>query len=90
MANNIDGLKADFRAAFVANLDATTRTKLLDRFVVVYQQEWNARVAGGTVDNAANRGIFASDKIFDNIQRVYRSGSYQENVGTLPQPETIT
>jgi hypothetical protein len=90
MANNVTGLKAAIKQAFVDNLDATTRTKLSNRFVLGYQQEWNAKVAGGTVDNATNRGDFAVDKVFDFIQSVYRSGSSQENVAALPEPETIT
>jgi hypothetical protein len=90
MANNITQIKADIRATFNANLDTDVRTKLISRFVLCYQQEWNARVAGGTTDNATNRGIFASDKVFDYIQNVYRSGSSQEIVAAQPQPETIT
>ena len=90
MANNITQLKADIKAAFVANLDATTRTKLADRFVLGYQQQWNALVAGGLADNATNRGDFAIDKVFDYIQNVYRTGSAQENAAAMPAPETIT
>lgn len=90
MANNIDGLKTAIRQAFTANLDAGTRTKLIDRFVSAYQEEWNARVAGGTTDNATNRGIFASDKVFDYVQNIYRSGSSRELQAAVPQPETIT
>jgi hypothetical protein len=90
MANNIPQLKADIRTAFVANLDTDIRTKLVDRFISGYQEEWNARVLSGTADTPVNRGIFASDKIFDYIQNVYRSGSSRELAATLPQPETIT
>jgi hypothetical protein len=90
MANNVAGLKAAIRQAFIDNLDATTRTKLADRYVLRFQTEWNARVAGGTADTQANRAIFASDKLFDSINWVYSSGDRTERTAALPAPETIT
>jgi hypothetical protein len=90
MANNISGLKTAIQTAFTSNLDATTRQKLANRFVLAFPNEWATRVASGTTDNATNRGIFAIDKLFDYLNNIYRSGSSQELVATLPQPETIT
>lgn len=89
MANNISALKTAIISAFTANLDIATRTALIARFIVKFQSEWNYKVANGTVDNAANRGAFAVDKIFDYINSVYRDESHKELVAAVVA-ETIT
>lgn len=89
MANNIAQLKADIRTAFTNNLDATTRTKLANRFVTAYPNHWQVYLNGGGTDTAANRGIFASERLFDYLQGIYRGESYKENIAAIPPPETI-
>jgi hypothetical protein len=89
MANNLVQLKTDIKAAFAANLDATTIQKVRDRFVSAYQSEWNQRVATGTVDNAANRNTFAVDKVFDYINGIYQGESAKANQAALPAAEVI-
>jgi hypothetical protein len=86
---NIQGLKTAIINAFTANLTATERQKLRDRFVAEYQGEWNALVAAGTVDNAANRGLFAVDKLFHYLNDIYRAGSARENQSAVPPPEIL-
>jgi len=90
MANNLNQLKTDIKTAFGANLDAATIQKVRDRFVSAYQAEWNARVASGTLDTAANRNTFAVDKVFDYISSIYTSESAKANAATLPPAEIIT
>ena len=89
MANNIAQLKADIRTAFTNNLDATTQTKLANRFVSAYRNHWQAFLAAGNTDTAANRGIFASERLFAYLQDIYRGESYKENIAAIPPAETI-
>lgn len=88
--NNIPQLKTDVKTAFAANLDATTVQKLRDRFVALYQSEWNVLVASGTADTAANRANFAIGKVFDYIQSVYTAGSAREIAAAQAAPESIS
>jgi len=90
MANNLTQLKTDFRTALQANLDATTTTKLINRFVAEYPAEWNAYLEGGGTDTPTNRGVFTVDRIFDIIQSIYRAQNAKENQATLPTPEVIS
>lgn len=90
MANNLAQLRTDFKTAFQNNLDATTRTKLLNRFVTAYAPAWNVYLAGGGTDTTANRANFAVDRVFDFIQDIYRNESYKETLAAIPPPETIT
>jgi len=48
------------------------------------QGEWNALIAGGMTDTAANRANFAADKIFAYIQGIYQAGSRRENIAAQP------
>ena len=90
MANNIAGLKSDIVAAFTANLDAATRTKLASRMISAYPNHWQAYLSGGGTDTPANRGEFAADRLFNYLQDIYRGESYKENVAAIPPPEQIT
>lgn len=87
MANNISQLKTDIRTAFGANLDATTRTDLLARFVTKYPAEWAAFLAVPNVDNATNRGIFATNMLFDKYlnDEIYSNEGYRAAVQAATQ-----
>jgi hypothetical protein len=88
---NIPALKTELLNLLTstANLTATEKTKLRNRFVTEYQAEWNARVVAGTADTATNRGIFVIDKTLDYWSLVYKLGSDRENLATLPAPDTL-
>jgi hypothetical protein len=90
---NIPAFKAELLAllATTANLTAAEKTKLRNRFVSEYQNEWDARVAAGTVDNAANRGQFAIDKTVNGYWGdIYKAGSSRENQAAVPEPEVLS
>lgn len=92
MANNPTAFKAELLSLLTAttNLDATTKTKLRNRFVSAYPNHWAVYLAGGGTDTAANRANFAIERTFDFWQDIYRGESYRENVAALTPPETIT
>jgi hypothetical protein len=88
---NIPALKAELLAVLsnTANLTATEKQKLRNRFITSYPTLWQEYLAGGGTDTAANRASFAIDRTFDFWNEVYRSGSQRENVAALPQPEVM-
>lgn len=89
MANNLPGLNAAIVAAFTANLDATTRTKLLNRFVAAFSGEWSTRVASGTADNAANRAVFVADKVLGYVNSIYETQDLKEKTEAIATVEKI-
>jgi len=90
MANNVSGFKSAVVTAITSNFDATTQTKVGNRFLVAYAPAWSAYLAGGGTDTAGNRRNFVVDRVFDYLNEVYRNESNKENVAALPPAETIT
>jgi hypothetical protein len=92
MANNISAFKDELFSLLLSttNLDAATKTKIRNRYVVEFAAEWAARVAAGTTDNATNRAKFFIDKWFEAASNVYRDGSHRENLAAIAAPETLS
>lgn len=85
----VAGFKTDLIAAFTANFTAGQRTTIANSFVSAYQNEWNARVAAGTADNAANRGLFAIDKIIEHVQTIVRAEQHKTALNAVPMPTPL-
>lgn len=88
---NLTAFKTELFNLFAntANLTATEKQKLRDRFVTAYPNHWAAYLAGGGTDTAANRGQFAVDRTVAFWTDIYTSESYKANVAAMPPAETI-
>lgn len=89
MANNLNQLKNDFKTSMNSNLDAATKTKLINRMISAYQSEWDALIASGTADTAANRGDFVAKKVMDYLKNIFTAGSQRENYASVPAPDVL-
>ena len=91
MANNIQAFKTEFRdfLANTTNLDTATKQKIRNRYVLTNPVDWQDFLDQGNTDTAANRGTFAVEMIFRDMQNVFRAGSVMESKATLPPAETI-
>jgi hypothetical protein len=85
----VAGFKTDLKAAVGANFTAGEQQKVRDSFVSAYQAEWDQKVAAGTVDNAANRGDFAADKIIAYIQGIVFSSTYKASLQAVATPTPL-
>lgn len=85
----VAGFKTDLIAAFTANFTAPQRTAIANSFVSAYQGEWNRRVATGTVDNAANRGSFAADKITAYVNEIVQAETHKAALAAVPTPTPL-
>lgn len=91
MANNIQAFKTEFRNLFAntTNLDAATKQKIRNRYVLTNPVDWQNFLDQGNTDTAANRGTFAIEMIFRDMRNVFRAGSVMESQTTLPPAETL-
>lgn len=90
MANNVPQIKTDIKAALQNNLDAATRTKLMNRFVAAYPGDFQRFLtAGSLADNAANRATYVAERIYDWIDSVYQAEDAKEKQAAIPAAEKI-
>lgn len=88
--NNIPQFETEIYNLFAAtsNIDAATKTKLRNRFVSAYPNDFVAYLETNQVsDTAANRGKFLVSKLSFYMKDVYTSEHDKEQRAALPPPE---
>jgi hypothetical protein len=89
---NLANFKTELLNLFsnTANLTATEKTKLRNRFVSEYNGQWLTYLAAnGGSDTAAIRGQFAVEMTVEKWRDIYSAGSNRENQVALPAAETL-
>ena len=82
---NMPALKTELLNLFgqTANLTATEKQKLRDRFLTAFPAEWAAYLDGGGTDTPANRGQFAADMTIEFWRQIYRDQDRREKVAAI-------
>jgi hypothetical protein len=91
MANNLPSLQTEIFnvLANTANLDATTKQKVRDRFVSAYPGVLSKFLADNTLtDTAANRGKFVAFCTMEYWKDIFRGESQKEQAAAI-SPETL-
>jgi hypothetical protein len=91
MANK-QAIQDDLLAMLTATTgaSATEKQKLRDRFVLLYQTEFQKFLTDNSLtDTAANRGKFVCNKTVGFWADIFRAGSQKEIDNARAQPETL-
>lgn len=79
----------EFLAATV-NIDSGTKTKIRNRYVLKFPDDFAAFLAANQMaDTAANRARFVIYRQVQQMKDVYLAGSELENLAALPPPEEL-
>lgn len=86
MPNNFPAFRTELfqTLSTSTNVEASRKTELASAVISAYQSEWDARVASGTADNAANRGRFVADEMFQFLSEIVKAYRHRTDIAALP------